>query len=49
MLVEFSFSNIVYKQTDGIFMGNSLDSSMTNIFVGLAKQWFVLGDPTAMI
>ena len=32
--IEFSFNNIMYRQTDGLGMGNPLGSILANIFVG---------------
>ena len=32
--VEFSFNNVMYKQTDGVAMGSPLDPALANIFVG---------------
>ena len=32
--VEFSFSNIMYKQIDGVAMGSLLGPALANIFVG---------------
>ena len=32
-LVEFSFNNTMYKQTDGVAMGSSLGPALANIFV----------------
>ena len=31
--IEFSFNNIMYKQTDGVAMGSPLSPALANIFV----------------
>ena len=36
--VEFSFKNVVYKQTDEVAMGSSLGPALANIFVGYYKN-----------
>ena len=36
--VEFSFNNIMYKQTDGVAMGSPLGPTLANIFVGYYKE-----------
>ena len=36
--VEFSFNNIMYKQTDRVAMGSPLGPDLVNIFVGFYKQ-----------
>ena len=36
--VEFSFNNVMYKQTDGVAMGSPLGSARANIFVGYYKN-----------
>ena len=36
--VEFSFNDIMYKQTDGVAMGSSLGPALANIFVGFYKE-----------
>ena len=32
--VEFSFNNVMYKQTDGVAKGSLLDPALANIFLG---------------
>ena len=36
-LVEFSFNNTIYQQTDGVAMGFLLGPALANIFVGYQK------------
>ena len=36
--VEFSFNNIMYKQTNGVAMGSPLGPALANIFVGFYKE-----------
>ena len=36
--VEFSFNNIMYKQTDGVAMGSPLGPALANIFVGFYEE-----------
>ena len=36
--VEFSFNNIMYKQTDGVAMGLPLVPALANIFVGFYEE-----------
>ena len=36
--VEFSFNDIVYKQTDGVSMGSPLGPALANIFVGFYEE-----------
>ena len=36
--VEFSFNNIMYKQTDGVAMGLPLGPALANIFVGFYEE-----------
>ena len=37
-LVEFSFNNTMYKQTDRVAMGSPLDAALTNIFARYYKE-----------
>ena len=32
--VEFSFDNVMYKQTDGVAMGRPVGPALANIFAG---------------
>ena len=36
--VEFSFNDIMYKQTDGVAMGSPLGPALANIFVGFYEE-----------
>ena len=36
--VEFSFYDIMYKQTDGVAMGSPLGPALANIFVGFYEE-----------
>ena len=36
--VEFSFSDKIYRQTDGVAMGSPLGPALANIFVGFYEQ-----------
>ena len=36
--VEFSFNDIIYKQTDGVAMGSPLGPVLANIFVGFYEE-----------
>ena len=36
--VEFSFNDIIYKQTDGVAMGSPLGPTLANIFVGFYEE-----------
>ena len=36
--VEFSFNNIMYKQTNGVAMGSPLGPALANIFVGFYEE-----------
>ena len=36
--VEFSFNNIMYKQTDGVAMGSPLGPALANIFAGYYEE-----------
>ena len=36
--VEFSFNNIMYKQTTAVAMGSTLGPALANIFVGFYKE-----------
>ena len=36
--VQFSFNNIMYQQTDGIAIGNTLVAAVVNIFVGFKEE-----------
>ena len=36
--VEFSFNDIMYKQTDGVAMGSPLGPALVNIFVGFYEE-----------
>ena len=36
--VEFSFNDIMYKQTDGVAMGSPLGPALANIFVGYYEE-----------
>ena len=36
--VEFSFNDIMYKQTDGVAMGSPLGPTLANIFVGFYEE-----------
>ena len=36
--VEFSFNDIMYKQTDGVAMGSLLSPALANIFVGFYEE-----------
>ena len=38
--VEFSFNDIMYKQTDGVAMGSPLGPALANIFVGFYEEKF---------
>ena len=47
--VEFSFNNIIYRQIDGVAMGNPLGPALANIFVGYyeSKLFNKISKPTA--
>ena len=36
--IEFSFNNIMFRQKDGVGMGNPLGSCLANIFVGFYEM-----------
>ena len=36
--VEFSFNDIMYKQTDGVAMGSPLGPALANILLGFMKK-----------
>ena len=36
--VEFSFNDILYKQTEGVAMGSPLGPALANIFVGFYEE-----------
>ena len=36
--IEFSFNDIMYKQTDGVAMGSPLGPALANIFVGFYEE-----------
>ena len=40
--VEFSFNNIMYKQTDGVAMGSPLGPALANILLDIIKKSYFL-------
>ena len=36
--VEFSFNNLMYRQTDGVAMGSPLGPLLANVFVGSLEE-----------